>query len=291
MPVEPVQLETAKIPGNLARCKVLVMTYEGMKPMDRAANQAIADWVKTGGSLVFVDDDHDPYNAVQSWWNRPGTESFRTPRESLFTLLGLPRGAGTGSYAAGKGKVVFEASSPAAFSYRQDGAKQVRQLVRKACSAAGLEYLETNHIVLRRGPYVIGVGLAGPASEGTHELRGRFIDLFAPQLPIASSVKLTAGRVSLLYDVDRAKDLFPRVLASSCRTLDLTTKKEGFPRFRAQGPEGSEALLHIGLRTAPHKVLLDAQPLANDSWTWDDASHVLLLRFPDKAAGRQIVIE
>ena len=37
MPVEPVQLETATIPGNLARCKVLVMTYEGMKPMDRAA--------------------------------------------------------------------------------------------------------------------------------------------------------------------------------------------------------------------------------------------------------------
>src|SRR5271157_3266180 len=84
MPVEPVQLETATIPGNLARCKVLVMTYEGMKPMDRAANQAIADWVKMGGSLVFVDDDRDPYNTVKSWWNRAGAQSFRTPRESLF---------------------------------------------------------------------------------------------------------------------------------------------------------------------------------------------------------------
>ena len=69
MPVEPVQLETATIPGNLATYKVLVMTYEGMKPMDQAANQAIADWVKAGGSLVFVDDDRDPYNHVKSWWN------------------------------------------------------------------------------------------------------------------------------------------------------------------------------------------------------------------------------
>ncbi len=167
----------------------------------------------------------------------------------------------------------------------------MRQLVRKACAAAGLEYRETNHIVLRRGPYVIGVGLAGPPSDGTHELRGRFIDLFAPQRPIAGSVKLTAGRLCLLYDVDRARDLFPRVLASTCRTLDLTTTKEGFLRFGAHGPEGSEALLRIGLRAAPRRILLDSRPLANDSWAWDDASHVVLLRFPDKAAGRQIVIE
>ena len=291
IPVEPVQLETAQVPGNLARCKVLVMTYEGMKPMDRAANQAIADWVKAGGSLVFVDDDRDPYNAVQGWWNHAGTESFRTPRESLFVLLGLPPGAGAGSYAAGKGTVVFEASSPAALSYRKDGATQVRQLVRKACAAAGLEYRETNHIVLRRGPYVVGVGLEGPPSEAIHELRGRFIDLFAPQRPIASAVKLTAGRLCLLYDVDRARDTFPRVLTSTCKTVDPTTTKEGFLRFGAQGPEPSEALLRIGLRAAPRKILLDARPLAEDSWSWDDASHLVILRFPNKAAGRQISIE
>jgi hypothetical protein len=291
MPVEPVQLETATIPGNLARCRVLVMTYEGMKPMTPAANQAIADWVKMGGSLVFVDDDRDPYNVVKSWWNRAGAESFRTPRESLFSLLGLPRGAGPGSHAVGKGTLVFEASSPAALSYRQDGAARVRELVRGACAAAKLEYRETNHIVLRRGPYVIGVGLEGPPSDGAHELRGRCIDLFAPQRPIVSSVKLTPGRRCLLYDVDRVRNFFPRVLASTCRTLDLTTTKEGFFRFRAHGPERSEALLRIGLREAPRKVMLDGKPLADDSWAWDDASHLVLLRFPDKAAGRQIVIE
>jgi hypothetical protein len=291
MPVEPVQLETAKNSGNLARCKVLVMTYEGMKPMDRAANQAIADWVKRGGSLVFVDDDRDPYNAVQSWWNRSGAESFRTPRESLFALLGLSPCAWPGSHAAGKGTLVFEASSPAALSYRQDGAKLVRQLVSKACAAAGLGYRETSHIVLRRGPYVIGVGLEGPPSEEAHELRGRFIDLFAPQRPIAGSVKLTAGRLCLLYDVDRAANLFPRVLASTCRTLDLTTTKEGFLQFGAHGPEGSEALLRIGLRAAPRRILVDSRPLGDHSWAWDDASHLVLLRFPHKAAGHQIVIE
>jgi hypothetical protein len=36
--------------------------------------------------------------------------------------------------------------------------------------------------------------------------------------------------------------------------------------------------------------MLDAKPLADDSWAWDDASHLVLLRFPNKAAGRLIVI-
>ena len=91
MPVEPVQLETAATPGSLARFKVLVMTYEGMKPMDAGANQAIADWVKAGGALVFVDDDRDPYNAVKSWWNQAGlARSPHAPRGALLA-------AGTGT--------------------------------------------------------------------------------------------------------------------------------------------------------------------------------------------------
>lgn len=77
IPVEPVQLETAVTTGSLGRFKVLVMTYEGMKPMDAQANQAIADWVKAGGALVFVDDDRDPYNAVKSWWNQEGSSASR----------------------------------------------------------------------------------------------------------------------------------------------------------------------------------------------------------------------
>ncbi len=96
MPVHPVQLETATTPANLAPYKVLVMTYEGMKPRDPNTSQAIADWVMAGGALVFIDDDGDPYNQVKSWWNQPGPDSHRTPREALFAAMGLNHDAKSG---------------------------------------------------------------------------------------------------------------------------------------------------------------------------------------------------
>jgi hypothetical protein len=290
MPVEPVQLETAAATGSMTRFKVLVMTYEGMKPMERSANQAIADWVKSGGTLVFVDADRDPYNAVQSWWNQEGSTAARSPREALFSLMGLKRETGAGTQKIGKGTLIFDASSPAALSYRKEGAEVVRELVRRASAAAGIAYRETSHIVLRRGPYVIGVGLDTPEHAAVHEVAGPMIDLFDPQLPIVASVALAPGRRVLLHSLNQARDSFPRVLASSCKTLDAAKKGENGFEFQSRGPEGTEAVLRVGLTRKPNQVLLDGQPLSGSSWSWDDRSYTVLLRFPNKAAGRKTEI-
>jgi hypothetical protein len=287
IPVQPVQLETAAATGSLAQFKVLIMTYEGMKPMNAAANQAIADWVKTGGVLVFVDADHDPYVAVKSWWNEDASHKGRTPRESLFSVLGRDGVIKLGATRFGKGTLIYDATSPAALSYRRDGATQVRELVRQACAAAGLEYVESNDIVLRRGKYVIGVGLDIPEHGAVHELPGPMIDLFDPQLAIVASVALAPGRRVLLYSLDQARDSFPRVLASSCKTLDAAKKGEDGFEFRSRGPDGTEAILRVGLTRKPNQVLLDGQPLSGSSWSWDDRSYTVLLRFPNKAAGRK----
>ena len=291
MLVEPVQLESATIPGNLGRYKVLVMTYEGMKPMTREASVAIADWVKAGGSLLFVDDGRDPYNAVKSWWNQAGAENFRSPAEALFAMMGLARDTKPGSHAVGKGTLLYEASSPAELAGRKEGAALVRQWVRQACSAAGLAYGEANYLVLRRGPYVIAAGLEGPASEDAHELRGRFIDLFAPALPVTSTVRLTPTSRVLLYDLDAAKGSPPRVLVSACKVETQPAIAGELLRFRAIGPDKTEAVIRVGLARPADRVTLDAQPLEPESRTWDEASHTLLVRFPNKAAGRLIAIE
>jgi hypothetical protein len=291
MPVEPVQLETAAATGSLNRYKIVIMTYEGMKPMDAQANQAIADWVKAGGTLVFVDNDSDPYNGVKSWWNQEGSSKHRSPREALFSLLGLDRQTKTGEYKAGKGTLIFDASSPAALSYRKDGATKVRELVQRASSAAEVAYRETNYLVLHRGPYVIGVGLDDAKSgETVHELQGPFIDLFDPRLAIVHSVKLTPGRRALLYSLDRGRDTFPRVLASACKTLGAAKQADGSFAFLARGPEKTEASVRVGLTAAPHQVTVDGQPLAATSWNWDDAAHVMLVRFPNSAKGCKVEI-
>ncbi len=102
IPAEPVQLENAPIAGALAPHKILLMTYEGMKPMTPEVHPPLADWVKKGGALVFLGDDSDPYNSVRSWWNdKAKGMSYRSPREHLFEQLGLSRDAKPGRYPVG----------------------------------------------------------------------------------------------------------------------------------------------------------------------------------------------
>ncbi len=69
IPAEPVQLENATLAGALEPYRILLMTYEGMKPMTPEVHSALAGWVKQGGILIFMGDDSDPYNGVKAWWN------------------------------------------------------------------------------------------------------------------------------------------------------------------------------------------------------------------------------
>ena len=111
---------------------------------------------------MFVDDDRDPYNQVKSWWNRSGAESCRTPRESLFALLGLAGGSGAGSYSVGKGTLVFDGSSPAALSYRPDGAARVREAgPRRPVPRPGSSIVRPTTSFSAAALIVIGVGLEG----------------------------------------------------------------------------------------------------------------------------------
>ena len=161
IPAVPAQLENATIPGALKDHRVLLMTYEGMKPMKPEVHTALAAWVRQGGALVFVDDDRDPYNGVHSWWNDASKGmSYQSPREHLFEQLGLAKDAGPGTHKVGAGTVIYDASSPAGLTHRRDGADHLpRTGASRLCEAVGLDYRETNYLALRRGPYVVAAGL------------------------------------------------------------------------------------------------------------------------------------
>ncbi|MEP0842905.1 MAG: hypothetical protein HRF43_09355, partial [Phycisphaerae bacterium] len=130
-PVEPVQIESATAEGLLKRYKVLLLTYEGQKPPTPRLHEALNVWVRAGGALIVVDDDADPYLAVREWWNSP-PHRFRTPRQHLFETLGIEKDA-VGLVRVDKGAVIRESASPAALTYRKEGAESVRRLVRLAC--------------------------------------------------------------------------------------------------------------------------------------------------------------
>ena len=86
LPISITSLDNLKTKADLDGVKVLVVSYDIMKPVSETANQAIADWVKDGGVLLYV-GGNDGYSTGVSteWWAAKST----TPTANLFERLGL----------------------------------------------------------------------------------------------------------------------------------------------------------------------------------------------------------
>ncbi len=297
MPVEPVQLENANSPGALDPYKVLFLTYEGMKPMTPEVHTALAGWVRQGGVLVYVGDDSDPYNAVRSRWNDPAKGmSYKAPRHHLFEQLGLTATIPSGDYPVGQGRLIHDPSSPAALTHRADGANRVRDLARRATAAAKIEYRETNHLILRRGPYLVAAGLDESTTDAPLTLRGHFLDLFDPRLPVVNEVTLKPGSRRLLYDLDPAgRAVGPQVLAAASKILDPKIVGGGFS-FIAEGPSNTRGVAWVRLPSSFKSVTIEIKPgeepdESGSVGPWDETTKTQWVRFPNAPDGRRITFE
>ena len=86
LPISITSLDNVKTADDLKDVKVLVVSYDIMKPLSEDTNKAIADWVKAGGVLLYVGGDDDYSRDVPGeWWAKAGT----TPVQNLFEHLGL----------------------------------------------------------------------------------------------------------------------------------------------------------------------------------------------------------
>src|SRR6185503_14615073 len=162
MPLTPVQLENVTLPNFLNEQRVLLLTYQGQKPLTPEVHAALADWVRQGGVLVMVDDDKDPYNRVREWWNDDG-KTRRIPRRHLFEQLGLDDAQFSSNSPAlvnvGKGAVMWVRQSPVPFALSTEAETRLVLSINQTTRRAGLKWKETNYLALRRGPYVVGAGL------------------------------------------------------------------------------------------------------------------------------------
>jgi hypothetical protein len=70
VPVHFVHMENMGYPDTWKDVKVLLMSYANQKPMEESQHSNIADWVKDGGTLVYVSRDNDPFQGVPEWWNQ-----------------------------------------------------------------------------------------------------------------------------------------------------------------------------------------------------------------------------
>ena len=70
---------------DLAGVKVLILCYDTVKPQSEKVNEVIAQWVKQGGTLLYIGGKNDYDNINTEWWFAKN----QTPYENLLQHLGL----------------------------------------------------------------------------------------------------------------------------------------------------------------------------------------------------------
>jgi hypothetical protein len=278
IPVEPVQIESAETPGLLSRYKVLYLTYEGQKPPLPGFHTALAKWVRAGGSLIVIDNDKDPYNAVREWWNT-APYAYQTPRQHLFAELGIDSNA-KGLTKVGQGSVVYAPSSPASLSHDAQGDRTIEELGRQAAASVQLPWKETASLVLRRGPYVIAAGLdESDAQNHAYVLRGRYINLFdSKQTPTLNPELLPNSRKLLVDLAVVERDGKPRIVAAACRIKNVTSTNRMLS-FHADGVADSTAVVTVFLPNKPGEVRLGGKAMDKGQYHYED--HLLRVEFPN----------
>jgi hypothetical protein len=288
IPITPVQLENDTLKGFLDPQKVLLLSYTGQKPQGPEVHAPLAAWVKKGGVLIVVDDDKDPYNQAREWWNESG-KTDRIPRQHLFECLGLKDEQFTGSpVRVGKGSVIWLRENPVQFAVSTEADARLADVVKTASTSAGLTWQETNHLVLRRGPYRIAAGLDESIPAAAEVLTGRFVNLFDPGLKLQKSVTVDPASRLFLLDLDAVKSRSPRLLASACKALPLK-QKDGALAWTVEGIGATNAVVLIASSKAPKSIQLDGTGLTDFSYSAEEG--LLHIRFPNEARPRVLLVE
>jgi len=151
-----------------------------------------------------------------------------------------------------------------------------------------MKWRETNYLLLRRGPYVIAAGLDESIGGGLHQLTGRFVNLFDPELRVRNQVDIEAGSRQFLLDLDDAVARDRRLLASACKALAKEESAERL-RYTIEGIGRTSGLVLLRASKAPGRVTLAGKPLKNFEYSASD--NLLWVHFENDVAPRELSIE
>ena len=290
VPVKTVHIENLGFPATLASTKVLVMTYSNMKPLDPAAHDHLNEWVRNGGVLLFCGSDKDPFQNVPEWWSTNGN-SYSSPSQHLFSLMGIPENAAEGNYKVGKGTVCVMRNDPKDFILSADGdagfISTLTNLYEKNAKAGKLKF--KNSYLLHRGPYTLAAVVDESVDNKPLMFRGKYIDMFDPKLPVKDIVGVNPGSQAMLLDLANIKNgNKPCVLAASFRESDEKSEK-GEYSFVAKSPADTDGIARVLLPSAPKSVTIDGVE-SYVPFAWDASSRTYLIEFDNHPDGRNVVI-
>ena len=291
-PVRPVQLENiARYPGYLDEYKLLVLSYEFMKPLSADMNAALASYVRGGGTLVYVGDGRDPFHAIRAWWNT-GKQCDKTPLEHLLRLLEVSGDAPDGVYPCGEGRLALLRRCPSDFCTDPAAAERYAALVGEL---AGVKP-DANFISIRRGEYVVSAVMDESVSDRPLTHRGLFVDMLDPELPVVIEKTVRPGEYAVLTDLARGPGE-TAVVGTSIRVNGLTENENGFVLIGCGAD--CDARIRLRLPKAPASVRCTVRsafaenagetevPIAAE---WDEKSGTVLLRFRNTAGETRIVM-
>jgi len=188
----------------------------------------------------------------------------------------------------GKGGVIWMRENPAGLAASAEGDARLVAVVKQAAGRARLKWRETNYLLLRRGPYVLAAGLDESVAGEPKTLRGRWVNLFDPELRVRQSVALTPGSRLFLLDLDAVRGRQPRVLASACKALPAKSAARSLSLI-VEGVINTPAVVLLRASAAPRSVTLAGQPL--QSFHYSPGDRLLWVRFANEARPRELRIE
>jgi hypothetical protein len=295
VPVKTLHIENVSYPETWKETKLLVMSYSNMKPLAQEAHKYIAQWVKNGGILVYCGRDNDPFQTVQEWWNK-GENHYLAPSEHLFELMGMNRVAKEGEYRYGKGTVCVVRHDPKEFVLASAGDKDFVALVKRLydtkANAGKLEF--KNYFFLDRGPFDLVAVMDEGVSAEPYTLKGCFIDLFDPKLPVLSEKVVLPGEQAYLYNVGHVADpKRAQVLAGASRVYNEVVGKNSYA-FVAKSPLNTTNVMRVLLPLEPKKVVVtdaSGKGISDFQSTWDSVSKTCLLGFENSPEGVHVGFE
>ncbi|HXC97906.1 MAG TPA: hypothetical protein VN048_01105 [Verrucomicrobiae bacterium] len=288
LPVMPVQLENVTVPHYLDGFRILLLSYDGQKPLSPDVHAPLVDWVKHGGVLIFCDSDADPYLKVREWWNTGGN-NYTTPREHLFELLGLDKSIEAEKYnRVGKGGLIWLRQRPVEFSASAQGAERVVTATELAAKDMGLEWRDANYLLLRRGQYLIAAGLDESVAGDPHKLHGRFVNLFDSELRVQNDVSIDPGTRWFLIDLDAGRTGRTHLLASACKAL-LKQQTHDQISFSVEGVGETPAIMLLESTEAPRTVTLDGKALT--TFEYSEKERLLWIHFENDTSPRELAVQ
>jgi hypothetical protein len=293
IPVNIIQMEHLTYPTALNDTRVLIMSYANMKPLKQEYHDILVDWVRHGGNLIYCCRDIDPYQCVPEWWNQ-GDLNYDAPAHHLLEKLGLYKQKAEMFSEVGLGRVCIVDKNPKEYVMNKGATDDLCAIVQEMFELTCLEnqWQEKNVMHLERGPYDIVAVLDESVSDQAYELKGLFIDLFDPDLPVIRNKKIMPGERAFLYNVLRSNLKNPSVLAAASRVSNEKITEMTY-ECTMKGPIGTNGIARIWLPRQPERIVLNDfknQPFP-DQYSWDTQSNTVLIHYPNQPEGVSVLFQ